>query len=273
MGKLSLSLFGGQSFTWLHIGSSYYKAIRYDSKNCIIQVHEDSNEVKAFYGEFDPQQWINTYIRHEQDIEMMYKEWKCRDSKLSYHKIHLLNQDPLETILGFICSSNNNIKRIQKMMQTLSVLYGTYITTIEKIDVFSFPTLNQLEMVQESTLRENGFGYRAKYIADSCIILKNNPEILNLHNLTYSEAKTTLLQLKGVGYKVADCILLMGFGFMDCVPIDVHIKRCIEEKYNVPVKALSPAHYDKLQLILKDKWGDYAGWAHLLAFADMRLKK
>ena len=266
---ISSTLLGGQSFTWIQINKHFYKAI---SKDCIIKIDENA-VAKPFFGEFDEMKWFENYTRSEYDVEKMYESWKIRDSKLSFHSIQLLKQEPLECILGFICSSNNNIKRIQKMMLSLCALYGTFITRVEDVDIYSFPDLEQLQKVDEMTLRKHGFGYRAKYVTDSVEYLQNNQYLLNLQDLPYIQAKQELLNLKGVGYKVADCILLMGFGFMNCVPIDVHIKRCIEQKYNVPEKPLSNGHYDKLQLILQEKWGEYAGWAHLLAFADMRKGK
>eukprot|EP00835_Amoeboradix_gromovi_P001452 NODE_66_length_23959_cov_0.323009.p7 type:complete len:273 gc:universal NODE_66_length_23959_cov_0.323009:22120-22938(+) len=269
---IATTLQGGQSFTWHRINSYFFKAIKVNNTDCIIRLDDHINPY-SYFGQFDAQEWFENYTRTEYNLGEMYTKWKEMDPKLEYYDIQLLNQEPLECILGFICSSNNNIKRIQRMMQSLCTLYGTFITRIEDIDVYSFPTLEQLSKVDETTLREHGFGYRAGYITSSVKYLINNPHLLDLHKLPYLQAKQELLNLKGVGYKVADCILLMGFGFMECVPIDVHIKRCIEQRYNFPVKSLSINHYEKLQEFLQSKWGEYAGWAHLFAFADMRKTK
>eukprot|EP00834_Sanchytrium_tribonematis_P001117 NODE_24_length_41419_cov_0.818780.p18 type:complete len:273 gc:universal NODE_24_length_41419_cov_0.818780:16052-15234(-) len=271
MTKLIKCLFGGQSFTWHHIENYFYKALKINNQNCVVRVDSNGNAV-AIYGSFNASNWWAKYSRQKWDLNELYSEWSRRDPKLNYYPIYLLDQDPLECILGFICSSNNNIKRIQKMMLQLCALYGEYLIDINSVPIYTFPTLEQLQKLDEIQLRKCGFGYRAKYISESIELLSRFPSLLELHNLDYDEAKRSLMTLKGVGNKVADCILLMGFGFLECVPIDVHIKRCIEVKYNIPKQTLSDSHYRKLQTILKSKWGDKAGWAHLLAFADMRSK-
>lgn len=77
-----------------------------------------------------------------------------------------------------------------------------------------FPTLDQLLSQDiEPTLRELGFGYRAKYIANTAKKIKSDHPIIgelwlhSLRTMSYPEAKASLIQLQGVGPKVADCVV------------------------------------------------------------------
>lgn len=94
------------------------------------------------------------------------------------------------------------------MVEKLAQFYGDEICTIEGNTYFSFPTVDALaqEGVEEK-LRKNGFGYRAKYISKTAkfISTKGSSEWLkNLQNLSYQEAKCTLMSLTGVGAKVVN---------------------------------------------------------------------
>ncbi|RHY32543.1 hypothetical protein DYB32_002452 [Aphanomyces invadans] len=76
-----------------------------------------------------------------------------------------------ECLFSFICSSNNNIARIQQLVDKLRVNYGDKLAAIDDMTWFAFPTVDQLASIDESQLRELGFGYRAQYIVKSAAIL------------------------------------------------------------------------------------------------------
>ena len=40
------------------------------------------------------------------------------------------------------------------------------------------------------------------------------------------------MKIKGIGEKVANCILLFGLHYLDSFPQDVHIKRIIDREYD-----------------------------------------
>lgn len=153
----------------------------------------------------------------------------------------------------------------------------------------------------ESNLRELGFGYRAKYIAETARIVAHekpsnwletlrNPDNPGFssqlkpdaRNSTYKEAHEALLALKGVGPKVADCVCLMGLGWGESVPVDTHVWQIAQRDYKFGKKAktFNKAMYDAVGDHFRDLWGKYAGWAHsvlftadLKAFSDKSLMK
>lgn len=146
----------------------------------------------------------------------------------------------------------------------------------------------------EAHLRELGFGYRAKYIAQTSSIVVNerpkgwfesltNPEYpcyrkttegAELPQSTYKEAHEQLLQLAGVGPKVADCVCLMGLGWGEAVPVDTHVWQIAQRDYKfgkVKTKTFNKTMYDAVGNHFRDLWGKYAGWAHSVLFtADLK---
>ena len=75
-------------------------------------------------------------------------------------------------------------------------------------------------------------GYRAEYIINAAKMITAG--IIDLDELSRSSpltARSTLKSLKGIGDKVADCVLLFGLNMLDSFPLDVWMKRAIAEHY------------------------------------------
>lgn len=184
-------------------------------------------------------------------------------------------QPQIENIFSFICSSNNNIKRISGMVENLCKNYGFKVCTFLEHDFYSFPTIKQLlhacQDDLEQKLRDLGFGYRAKYIVGSAKYLGNQIDLdaylSNLYDMPYHECRTELLNLSGVGPKVADCIALFSCGKNDVIPVDTHVLQIAERDYGVIVKTLNAKTYLEIGDAFRKAFGEYAGWAHSVLFA------
>jgi len=160
----------------------------------------------------------------------LYQEWSKRDRHFAslaqaFAGIRLVRMDPLECLISFICSSNNNIARITNMLTLLRQHYGTFLATVEGIKCYAFPTLEQLSRVEEQHLRDLGFGYRAGYVVETVKVLKRKglDWLYKLRELSRDEAYKQLMILKGVGPKVADCVALYSLDKFDVVPVDTHV--------------------------------------------------
>ena len=142
--------------------------------------------------------------------------------------IRLLRQDGWEALFSFIISQNNNIKRIKGIIKRLCEKYGE---EIEK-GYYAFPSAESLKHVSADEFFELKCGFRAKYLFD-CVqkVLTKELELSSLYSLPLDEARESLIKIKGVGAKVADCALLYGFGRMECFPKDVWIKRAMENLF------------------------------------------
>ena len=136
--------------------------------------------------------------------------------------IRILRQDPWEMIVCFMISQNNNIPRIRG--------------SVEKICARctkngAFPSAGEIDpdIFDDATL---GLGYRAPYLKEMVIYCQNNPGLTDeLKAMDSDEAMKYLMSFKGIGTKVASCILLFGLHRVDAFPIDTHIKKILAAHY------------------------------------------
>lgn len=207
--------------------------------------------------EFD-QKW-----HHYFDLETDYSEIKDAISQndeimqaaVGYAGgIRLLNQEPYECLLSFIISQNNNIPRIKGIISAMSQKYGTDN---------NFPTLEELQNVTEDELFALKMGFRNKYIYDAVKCLKSGKVTLDhLFDTDTDAARNELIKIKGVGPKVADCVLLFSLGHRDVFPIDVWVRRVISNLYfDGKEQSLKT-----IAAFAKDKWGNLAGYAQQYLF-------
>ncbi|GKT83628.1 N-glycosylase DNA lyase [Colletotrichum tofieldiae] len=242
----------------------------------------------------DTEELLRHYLSLKLDLKSLYEQWSEAD--LNFRKrapefggVRMLSQDAWEALICFICSSNNNISRISQMVHKLCTHYGPLIGHVGDEPFHDFPTPEALTGNSvEAHLRELGFGYRAKYIAQTASIIVNDrpkgwfesltnpenpcyrktPEGSQLTQCTYKEAHEQLLQLAGVGPKVADCVCLMGLGWGEAVPVDTHVWQIAQRDYKfgkTKTKTFNKTMYDAGAM------GKYAGWAHSVLFtADLK---
>ncbi|MBR4435161.1 MAG: DNA glycosylase [Clostridia bacterium] len=144
--------------------------------------------------------------------------------------IRVFNQEPFEALISFIISANNNIKRISGIVDRLCRLSGKRLHFMGT-DLYAFPTPDELSLIDEQQLKDIGAGYRAPYIVDTARRIKDGYDLETLRAMALDAARKELLAFKGVGPKVADCILLFSLGHTDAFPIDVWIDRAMNELF------------------------------------------
>lgn len=182
--------------------------------------------------------------------------------------IRILNQDPWETLISFIISANNGIKRIKGIIERLAHKFGERITW-QNQEYYMFPSVNALAEANESELRDCGCGYRAPYIKATAKLIRDGEIDLNhLMTMDYERAKKALLKCAGVGPKVADCILLFSLQKGQAFPVDVWVKRIMETLYSDDMKDLKDIHK-----FAEDRFGSCAGYAQQYLFYYAREKK
>lgn len=145
----------------------------------------------------------------------------------SSYGIRILRQEPFETLISFIISQNNNIPRISGIIGRLCEGFG------EKLDGgYAFPSAESLKGVAPEELAPLRAGFRARYICDA-VSKVNSGEIDfdEIKLLPLDTAREKLKTIVGVGDKVADCVLLFGFGKKDAFPRDVWVKRLMAAFY------------------------------------------
>ncbi|KAK0286013.1 8-oxoguanine glycosylase ogg1 [Friedmanniomyces endolithicus] len=246
---------------------------------------------------------IQHYFNLTPNLTKLYQQWSAADANFAkkapkFTGVRILRQDAWEALVGFICSSNNNIARISQMVHKLCVNYGPLLGHFEGEPYHDFPEPHALAHDGvEAKLRALGFGYRAKYLHQTACMVASRPAgwLDSLRNPEspvlgtkpkpgaewsaegregYRAAHEQLLTLQGVGPKVADCVCLMGLGWGEAVPVDTHVWQIAQRDYKFGKgkhASLTKQTYDAVGAKFRSLWGQEAGWAHSVLFtADLR---
>lgn len=318
---LATTLRCGQSFRWKQIEDQSWTCVL---RGRILQLDQDDTHLRyrsiwpasdtspptppasnAPEEADDSKELLQHYLNLGPNLAQLYKQWSDNDKNFQkkapkFTGVRILRQDAWEALIGFICSSNNNIIRISQMVDKLCTHYGRYIATWDGRSYHDFPPPDALTgKGVETHLRELGFGYRAKYIARTAQMVANERENGWLDSLRnpespaygqpagpagemqpegrdgYRQAHEKLLELQGVGPKVADCVCLMGLGWGEAVPIDTHVWQIAQRDYKFgrgKHASLTKATYDAVANHFRKIWGKEAGWAHSVLFtADLKV--
>ncbi|XP_017478341.1 PREDICTED: N-glycosylase/DNA lyase [Rhagoletis zephyria] len=298
--NLEVTLLGGQSFRWRKVGSAgfnfpelhgvaynAYWELSQSAAAISYKVYPTPQKTTKFPRKHDYyRDLLRRYLRLDFDLNKNLNSWRAAHEHFSTITPHMkavrvLDQEPLENILSFICSQNNHIKRISSMVDWLCSKYGERIGHFNEREEYTFPSLSVLREHQlelEPSLREAKFGYRAKFIAQTIAKIDEfggKAWFDKLRAMSYADARNELVRLPGIGYKVADCICLMSLGHLEAVPIDTHIYKIAQTVYMqqqlAQVKTVTPRIYDEIANHFRNVYGPYAGWAQAVLFcADLQ---
>lgn len=175
--------------------------------------------------------------------------------------IRILNQDEWETLISFIISANNRIPMIRKVVENLSKTFGSFICEYKGKEYYSFPQPEQLVTASVEELRECKTGFRAKRIkeaAERIVLEKEKLYLLNQGN--YNDAFEYLKTFNGVGDKVAHCVLLFSMRQFSAFPVDVWVRRIMNELY------LGNSNDKEIRDFAENKFGDLSGFAQQYLF-------
>ena len=245
----------GQIFSYVK-GEDRYTVYSADKKAEIFEF-ENGFLIRTFYP---------LYFEKFFDLGRNYGEIK---RELSKHKImqepikfgsgiRILRQNPFETLISFIISANNNIERIKKILFGIRERFGK-----KTLGYRAFPTRDELLKATEKDFEEVGAGYRAKYLFN---VLRQVDEktLEEWGTLSTEELRKNLIALSGVGPKVADCVLLFGYGRGDVFPVDTWIQKIYEKFYE------KCDNREKIRENLVNEFGQLSGFAQQYLFFFMR---
>ena len=174
-----------------------------------------------------------------------------------YYGMRLTVNDPWETTLCFIISQFNNVKRIRKIVRALKERYGQPIKdNTGRTIAHSFPESKDLLGASVKDLMGCGTGFRARYVKHAAEYCTYNLDMYKLNPTDYDKLTEALMEINGVGEKVADCIALMGYGNTEAFPIDVWVKRTMERVYFKGRKKTPK----QLRRFADERYGKYKGY-------------
>lgn len=259
------TFYNGQCFRWEQIDNGVFEGIAGNRPLQLIQKPDgvlflcDSSDMKFWQHYFD----LDTDYK---SIENIYLNdpvlSSCVQSGIG---MHILRQDLWEVLISFIISQNNNISRIKKIIFNLSQACGETINSYSK-QYYGFPSPNALASLSEAELIKLGLGYRASYIFECAQEISKNTNILNdFNNFNYYQAREKLLSIKGIGPKVANCILLFGLRHFAAFPVDTWIHKAMMSLYTD-----CGSNRNAIEKYAMDKYGDNAGLVQQYIFHAAR---
>ena len=260
----------GQCFRWDKEDDGSYTGV---FKGNVLNVKKEKDNV-IFKGMCNGniKEIVEEYFDLNRDYAKIKRELAKVDENMrisiEYGKgIRILNQDLWETIISFIISANNNIPRIKGIIEKLSKKYGDKIEWNGK-QYYTFPSPEQLKDVTVEEYRKLGLGFRDVRLYETTkMVLNKKIDLDEIQNTSdTSVVREKLLELAGVGPKVADCILLFStLKRFDVFPIDVWVRRVMNDLYihNEDENKVSKKQIEK---IAEEKFGNLAGLAQQYLF-------
>lgn len=278
---LDSTLHCGQLFRWEKRGGSWYGVVR----GRVLKVWQEDS-VLGFEGA--DLNFVKSYFRLDDDLPQIVSEIS-RDpittrAVKAFPGLRLARQDPWECLLSYVCATYKNIPAIQNMIFNLSESFGHEVS-YEGHPFYTFP---EPEVLAEASISELGkckLGYRARLVREAALKVSHNEiDLQQLRKADYETAKAELLQIPGVGNKVADCVLLFSLEKLEAFPVDVWMRRIIERSYSryfdksfidvISDKAsLSKRAYDAMGAFARGYFGRYAGYAQEYLFHYARSQR
>jgi N-glycosylase/DNA lyase len=181
--------------------------------------------------------WIESYLDLHEDLGSVLatfpQDGPLGESIAACRGLRLLRQDPWECLAGFICSSTKQIVQIRQIVRNLRERYGAPVVTPEGVSpAFAFPSVEAVAALDESALRACKLGFRAPYLLGAARrVAEGRLDLAAVSRMGLEEARVQLMELSGVGRKVADCALLFGFGHRQAFPVDVWVRAALTRLY------------------------------------------
>ncbi len=226
---LDKTLFCGQAFRWQQKQDKYFAVVE---DNYVCAYINDENKLVVQSDKPQQKEYWQKYFALDQDY-VGYHNRLCKNETLKKcvqqaSGIRVLTQPFFETLISFIISQNNNIPRITKIIDLLCKNFGNKIND----EFYTFPTAQVLSELSLEDLQVIRSGFRAKYILDAAQKVASGEVCYDvLLNQDYQDAFITIQKIKGVGPKVADCVLLFSAEKKCAFPKDVWIKKAMEQLF------------------------------------------
>lgn len=175
-----------------------------------------------------------------------------------------------ESLVSSISTQHNSIVLWTKSVRLIRDTYGQAVQLPDGLTVHLFPKPEVLASASEQDLEKTGLTYRAKYIIEAARVVRDGEVRLEeLLDDDYETAKEKLMNLPGIGPKVADCFLLYGLGKTEAAPVDIWIHRIVRKLYFRGAKVST----EKVARFLRERYGRWAGYAQLYLFHYARMTR
>ena len=262
--NIDYSINSGQVFLWEKNGDTWYGI----NGNDVLAINENPMQINSY-----SQNSID-FFREKDDLQEIIlsitKDKVVRKAVKQFPGLRLLRQDPFQCYISFIVSSNSNIQRIKQILYKLCKKFGKKIIFQEK-EFYLFPEPENLANASKNDLLNCGLGYRVRAVKEAALNVSNRQIDFDfLKRTNYQNAKDILLQVYGIGNKVADCILLFSLEKLEAFPLDRWVLRILEKyytkKFQLDGKSLTEKKYEQIHKQIVNYFGPYAGYSQQFLF-------
>ncbi len=268
---LAATLASGQVFRWRPIESGWAGVVG----SHWVRLEQAQNGIAAEGAQAVPDwEWLSTYLQTEVHLGSVLKTFPddapMRAAVSACRGLRLLRQDPWECLASFILSSTKQIVQIQQVVAGVCACFGPPVAVPPGHPPESgFPSASRLAEATEKELRACKMGFRAPYLlAAARKIAGGQLDLRALQDMPMIRARSELMELPGVGRKIADCVLLFAYGFHSAFPVDVWVMKGLRELYferkDIKLK--------QLQCFAETHFGVNAGYAQQYLFHYMRVR-
>lgn len=219
-------------------------------------------------------EWLRHYLQPDEDLKRILDTFPAdpplREAVAACRGLRLLRQDPWECLASFLLSSTKQIVQIRQIVELLCQRFGDPVAAPAGAGTArAFPTAERLADAGEDALRACRMGFRARYLGRTAKAVATGAiDLRAISRLPLAEARGRLMELDGVGRKIADCVLLFAFGFFEAFPVDVWVMRVLEESY---FRGRRPGRA-RLMAFSESHFGPFGGYAQQYLFHDARRK-
>jgi N-glycosylase/DNA lyase len=262
--NLDATLTSGQAFSWKRTATGHWRGW-IDGRPCLVWQQGD---VLRAVGPGLTREAISAYFGLDLPMPEIFATFPAdpwlEKARAFAPGLRILRQEPWETLCNFICSSLKQITQIEQINHDLRRTFGEKYAD----DTYTFPDAGRLAQTTEAQLRACRLGFRARHLhVAASQIASSEISLARIATLPTPEAREQLLRVRGIGEKVANCILLFAYGRAEAFPIDVWVERVLRQLY---FRKNSRADHDKLRAFAQAHFGPYAGYAQQFLFHWIR---
>jgi len=268
---LSATLTSGQAFRWLCADRSWVgligrRWVRLQAREGCITA-ETAEPISDW-------NWLVDYLQLDLDLDTVLRSFPVDEpmqaAVAACRGLRLLRQDPWECLASFILSSTKQIVQIQQIIRALCNCYGEPVAVPPGYPpARTFPSPAILAATTEAGLRACKMGFRAPYLLGAARRINTGQlDLGRLHHLPLETARAELMEMPGVGRKIADCVLLFACGFQSAFPVDVWVMKALRQLY-FPRRRVN---LQRLHRFAATHFGPNAGYAQQYLFHYMRTK-
>jgi N-glycosylase/DNA lyase len=266
--SLDATLACGQVFRWERDERGWWHGVAGDH---VVRIRQDGATL-SFSGA--PAPFIRHYFSLDIDLPRILESVDAdpfiHASVMKNCGLRLIRQPAWECTVSYICATNSNIPTIRRRIASIAEKFGRPVQSGGKT-YYLFPGPAEIMEDGHDGLTACRLGYRQPYVfGTSCRITDPACWEKTIRNLPYADARREMMTLHGIGPKAADCILLFAFQKYEAFPVDVWIRRILQEHYlpDLPMDgALSNRDYDRIRTFARSHFGENCGWAQEYLYA------